>query len=585
MKKIYSSQRKAVSLLKVVFVLLALISSLGAEVKIEENRILVETSTLSAVFEQGVLVSLVRKSDGKVLVRASAEKQTSVYLVYPGGEAVPLGTEVGDRFTLHRINDHRAEIRVEAYDGDGVMTVADDPADGDLIVELGAYSSRPGVRSCRWLLTGIDPELELVAPLFQGIKEPLENPLLQDTFWYWPHRWEAGFAILQGETGGFWIHCRDTRYLYKALKVGIPGDARCLGFDTDAYGPIDDNLSAGGLAWRVNVYEGDWKVPASAYRDWLAEAYGLGAETLPSWAKDVSLALSWCPIDPAVLDALAERISPQKVLLHVSAFRRDRNNYPDYTPSPEGAAFIQKAQDMGFRVMPHVAAIDIDPKHPTYNFIRDFQYRELENKKIVGWTWRGEGPVPESHATRIRLREEDRRVNIRLHAGLSMWRSILAESVRKLNDQLGLKMLFLDVTMNTHNAHNALVENTTATEGMKKLQQTMKSLGNGLLLGGEGRNEITMQDQIFSQVHLFQSWFENIEGLEELKPIRLGEFLFGPWSLSFGYSRLSGQTDWEQFRMKRQVEMGAIPTVTIRTAEEITNPNRGVKLMLELAGK
>lgn len=569
----------------VCFIVCFLVSALNAGVKIEGSQVRVDTATLSAVFEQAVLVSLVRKSDGKELVHSSSKEKQSVFLIYPGNEAVPLGNEETDRFTLLRINDHRAEIRIEAYDGDAVMTIADDPENGDMIVELAAYTSRPGLRSCRWLLTGINPELELVAPFYQGVKEPLEHPLIQDTYWYWPHRWEAGLAILQEETGGFWVHCRDTRYLYKALKVGMPGDARCLGFDTDAYGPIDNNLSSGRLAWRVNVYQGDWKVPAVHYRDWLADAYGLKSQSLPSWAGDVTLALSWCPNDPAVLDALADRIAPSKVLLHVARFRKDRNNYPDYTPSQEGADFIKKAQDMGFRVMPHVAAIDIDPKNSNYNFIRDFQYRELENKKIVGWTWRGEGPVPESHAERIRLRDENLRVNIRLHAGLSMWRSILTESVRKLDDQLDLKMLFLDVTMNTHNVHNCLVENTTPTEGMKKLQETMMSLGDGLLLGGEGRNEITMQDQIFSQVHLFKSWFENIEGLERLTPIQLGEFLFGSWSLSFGYSRLSGKTDWEQFRMKRQVEMGAIPTITIRTVEEITNPNPAVKKMLEDASK
>ena len=164
-----------------------------------------------------------------------------------------------------------------------------------------------------------------------------------------------------------------------------------------------------------------------------------------------------------------------------------------------------------------------------------------------------------------------------------MWRSILAENILKLVETLSLKMIFLDVTMNTHNVHNCLVENTTPTEGMKKLQETIKSLGNGLIMGGEGRNEITVQDQSFSQVHLYKSWFENIEGLERLEPCPLGEFLFGRWSRSFGYARLSGKTEAEQFRMKFHVDMGAIPAITIRSAEEIENPNPGVKEMLELA--
>jgi hypothetical protein len=365
----------------------------------------------------------------------------------------------------------------------------------------------------------------------------------------------------------------------------MPDDPRCLGFDTDAYGPIDDNLSAGSLAWRINVYDGDWQVPAARYRDWLAETYGLKNMPLPPYFKEVTLALSWCPTDPAVLDALAKRISPKKVLLHYSNFRNQRENYPDFTPSEAGAAFIKKAQEMGFHIMPHCPAIDIDPRNPGYLFVQDFQYRELENKKIIGWTWRGEGPVPESDADRQRLRQENRRVNIRLHPGLSMWRSLLSENILKIVDGLSLDMIFLDVTMNTHNVDNCLVENLTPTEGMKRLVQTIKSLGKGLVIGGEGRNEISMQDQAFSQVHIFKSWSENIEGVERIKPCPLGEFLFGRWSRSFGYQRLTGRTPAEEFRMRLHVGMGAMPTLTIRSAAEIERPNPGVKEMLDLAVK
>jgi hypothetical protein len=215
--------------------------------------------------------------------------------------------------------------------------------------------------------------------------------------------------------------------------------------------------------------------------------------------------------------------------------------------------------------------------------VRDFQYRELENKKLIGWTWRGEGPVPESHEDR--LRHKGQRVNIRLHAGLSLWRSLLAEEILKLVKELPLKALYLDVTMNTHNVHNCLVENTTPTEGMKRLQKTIKSLGNGLVLAGEGRNEINMQDQSFSIVHLFKSWFENIDGLERIKPCPLGEFLFGRWSRAFGASRLSGKNPAEQFRIKMQIAFGGIPTITIDSAEEIEKPNAAVEEVLRLAAE
>jgi hypothetical protein len=137
--------------------------------------------------------------------------------------------------------------------------------------------------------------------------------------------------------------------------------------------------------------------------------------------------------------------------------------------------------------------------------------------------------------------------------------------------------------MNIHNSDNGLVESMAATEGMVRLLEMMASLGNGLNLAGEGRNEITMRYQTFSQVHLFKSWQANFPGLERLKPVQLGEFLFGAWCRSFGYARLSGKQDWEPLRMRLQVEMGAVPTITIRTADEINNPNPAVKEMLDLA--
>ncbi|MBN2287933.1 MAG: hypothetical protein JXQ83_01275, partial [Candidatus Glassbacteria bacterium] len=277
----------------VVFLAVSARSVPAGPVTVEGNLVLVETATLQAVLDRGLIISLVRKSDGREMVRSSADEQQALQLVYLKGEAVPLGNEVEDRFQCIQINDNLAHVRVESWYGDGLIAVSTDSTTGDLVVEPGGYASRPALRACRWLLAGIMPGLELVAPFFQGIRLPLEDPLISGTRWHWPFSWEAGLAILQGEGGGFWVCCRDTRYRYKSLQVGVPGDARGLGLETDAYGPVDNNLSAGGLAWRINVYQGGWEVPAAAYRDWLGRAYGLENKALPPWVKEVRLALSW----------------------------------------------------------------------------------------------------------------------------------------------------------------------------------------------------------------------------------------------------------------------------------------------------
>ena len=410
--------------------------------------------------------------------------------------------------------------------------------------------------------------------------------MIANTFWNWPHRWESPLAILQGQKGGLWVHAEDTRNLFKNLQIGVPGQPRALGFDTDAYGPIDNNLSAGGLAWRVNVYDGDWKVPATRYKSWLAETYGLKNVSRPAWMKEIAFSIIWCPADTAILDAIARRIEPRHVLIHIEKFRvfEGYGNFPDFTPSPEGKAFFRKALAMGFHIMPHFPALDIDPQHPAYNGIRDFQYRELENKKLVGWTSRaGEGPIAESHADRIR---PTMGLSImRIHPGSSLWRSVLAENILKTVEELGATEAFLDVTMNIHNVSNCLVENYTPPEGMERLESTMAELGDGLILGGEGRNEVTMRYQAFGQVHLYKSWQTNIPELSRLTTVPLGEFLYGDWCRAFGYHNLFGGNAEADLRLRKQLEQGAVPTISVHNAAEIENPNPGIQSMFEAAQK
>ena len=233
-------------------------------VQAEGNLVRVETRTLKAVLDRGLIVSLTRKSDNRELIKASADQRQAFQLIYAKGEAVTLGNGVGDRFDCLQLNDNLVHVRIDSWYGNAVIAVSTDTLTGDLIVEPGGYASRPGLRACRWLLAGIDPKLELIAPFFQGIRLPLEDSLIVNSHWGWPHSWEAGLAILQGDKGGLWVHCQDNRYRFKSLQVGLPDNPRCLGFETEVYGPIDNNLASGGLAWRINVYEGGWELPPAA---------------------------------------------------------------------------------------------------------------------------------------------------------------------------------------------------------------------------------------------------------------------------------------------------------------------------------
>jgi len=554
---------------------------------IDGERLIVETKTLKARFESGVLASLVRKSDGReLLVESEARSKPVLELLYANQGVSPLSGAPGDRASCRRLNALSAEYRFEGWHGDGVLTIAEEPETGDLVIEPSGYASRPGLRACRWNLAGIAPHLKLVAPFFQGVMLDLEDPLIARSRWAWPHSWEAGMAILQGDEGGFWVHCRDERYRFKALQVGggDSGTERRLGFETEPAGPLDRNLAAGGLAWRLNVHEGDWRVPAGRYREWLRRAYEPRSPR-PAWLEDVRFAVSWCPCQDGLLEALAARLDPASVLLHVPRWRTDPydENYPTYRASAEGRQFIRAARAAGFRVMPHMNSVDMDPTHPVYAYVRDFQYREPVSKSVQGWTWikGGSLPVPESNAARLRHR--DKKTMVKIHPGLATWRSILTENVAEAVEDLGLDAVFLDVTLCIWNTDNGVVEYQTTPEGMRRLIARTAGLGRGLVVGGEGRNEVIAQDLSFAQVHLFRSWQSSAEGLERAGGCPLNEFLFAGLCRSFGYSGLDGSTPESALRMRTHVSLGAIPTVTVRSARELTEPNEAVAEMLALA--
>jgi len=560
----------------------------NASIRVQDNTLHIDTATQTAVLEKGVLTSLKSKITDEVFIRdVDVTSCPALQLLYRSGESVSVDESKFGRVETYALSERRAEVVFHSWDADGVLSVSVEPATGDILVEPAAFSSRSGVLACRWNLAGIRPDLQLVAPFFQGVKLPIEDPLIKDSHWEWPFFWEAGLAILQGKRGGFWVHTQDNRFRYKALHVGTAGDPQRMGFETQAYGPIDDNLSAGGLTWRINCFDGDWKVPAARYRQWLWQAYDLQDEQQRRalWVKDVRFAVSWCPTDNAVLDALAQQLDPKTVLLHIPNWRTDPydENYPTYEASDKARAFVQKGRAMGFHMMPHCNAIDMDPSHPAYAYVRDFQYRGIERRDLRGWSWyRGRGlGVPESNAARGINR--DKKVMIKVHPGLSMWRSILGRAILQATQDLKVDTIFIDVTLVSHNLHNCFVEAVTPTEGMHKLIRHVATLGQGLVVGGEGLNEITMQGQSFAQAHLFKSWQDSIEGLERTGGCALNAFLFGELCRTIGYSSLGGRDANQQLRMNMHLEHEAIPTVTIGSAKDILAPNPAVKAMLERA--
>jgi len=184
---------------------LAVSENKQASMRVEGHRIIIHTHTQSTVIEKGFLTSLKSKKTGEEFIKDVAVNEgAALQLIYRGDETISIDQSKFGNIITRQISPLKAEIVFHSWDGDGVISVCVEPDSGAILVEPAAYSSRPGVLACRWNVAGIRPDLDLVAPFFQGTKLKLDDSLIANSHWPWPLYWEAGLAILQSKKGGFW---------------------------------------------------------------------------------------------------------------------------------------------------------------------------------------------------------------------------------------------------------------------------------------------------------------------------------------------------------------------------------------------
>jgi hypothetical protein len=345
------------------------------------------------------------------------------------------------------------------------------------------------------------------------------------------------------------------------------------------------------LVWRFNVYTGDWRVPAARYKEWLWKTYDLEKELAlrPDWHSKLAFAISWCPSDLKLLGAVAEKIDPGKALLHLSNWRKFGydEDYPYFQASAEGRAAVEYCQEKGFHVMPHCSSMEIDPSLPEFAYFDDFSVRELESGRRMGWSWVDSNASMGVPGSDIALRTHKvNKVMIKIHTAFPTWHSVLREQIREAVDDLDLENVFIDVPLCLYNAQRSLVNNTPTTKGFLQEVRHLQDIsrhGAPLFVGGEGLHEITMQRVCFAQVHLLSRTDSAMQA--RTGKCDLNKFLFGNLVRAMGYADLSGNDENSAVYMQSHVDHGTLPTVTVRSAEEIINPNAAVAKMLKLANE
>ncbi len=518
-----------------------------------EDGIAVRAVGFTARIQGGSLTALTA-SDGTQYVRPPTEPRSLT--VFRGDDSSHAATTVEPAATLtpgcpltetysriDRLDAARAEV---CYDIDA--------ATGDLVVRQQVSGSEPGTWGVGWWIADIPLDCAILVPGGSGLRLTQDTPSHVSRFDY-PMSWEAQLVVVEGPRGGFYAWAEDPHGRFKRLVVERCSTGWRIGLITISDAPFDELTSCESVTWRLNCYEGDWRVPARRYREWLQATCHPRplAEQQPAWVKDIRGCVIM-GLDAQVLEALPSRFDASQTLLYLPNWRAagyDRD-YPDYTRArPALQPFLQRAHELGFRTMLHVNYFGVDPLHPAYEQLEPYQVRSPWGKHDKQWwTWPPEEP-------RIRFAY--------INPACQAWRDLFTAAMVRLCQDTGIDALHLDQSICIFNDHHGRIDGLTMLEGNIALHRQLREALPHIALSGEGLNEVTCRYEAFAQRHVWG--LDHTKGtydrrlLEAAHPI--SSYLLGPFTTMYGYLGCASPENDQVYAAWQEAyrHWGVIPTL------------------------
>lgn len=425
---------------------------------------------------------------------------------------------------------------------------------GELVLMQHAKSPKPGVWGVQWTIGSIPLDMNIIVPGYSGLRLTKDSPISSMSFDY-PMTWEAQLVIVEGQGHGFYVWADDPAGLYKRLAVTRTSDGWRLAFTTLNAAPFDAHTECDSAKWRLDVYRGDWRVPASRYRQWAERTFAPTplAQQSPDWVKDVRCCVI-TELDVPMIEALAQRLEAPHTLLYVPNWRTqgyDRG-YPEYDSVDERLEpFLQRAHELGYKVMLHVNYFGVDPLNPLYAQFEPYQVRSpwgAHDKEW--WLWeRADPPIKFAY----------------IDPACKAWRDLFAERMTRLCRTYAVDALHLDQTLCIYNDNNGPIDGVSMLEGNVLLHETLRAALPDVALSGEGLNEVTYRTEAFAQRHVFG--FDHTAGtwdpalLEMAHPI--GSYLLGPYTRIYGYLGVASPANGQLYAAWQQAyaHWGVIPTL------------------------
>lgn len=440
-----------------------------------------QTDTLQATFQSGLLCELKDRKTGQWLIRVDADQLPAERMLF--GKAHPFDLDRAE------IKQQRSPHSVSTQWKDAAGAVVDlqwslDPDSGGLVLRMSARTPFP-VAEMRMTFFGCDMEdhrLVTVSNLgegkvlqgegngaFRGGQElVLEggvhvqsavngffrgDPEKDDYSKLYVH---PLIAMFEGDDSGWVIEGRDLKIGPANLMAKGSGKAVHVGF---IRGFAPETPQPEMFEIRIRAYHGAWQDAVDPYVEWMQN--GLGFTPLeqksPAWVNDIESQASLIAGDMEGLDLLAARLVPSKTFLGRSTTYRNHQmdvNWPDYHVSEPAKAWIKRAKELGFRVGVHVNATGIDPS------FTDLVERFRPGFLVTGKDEQGKDTYWYAEGLR----------HYYCSAAYKPWRDFLIEQLREIVES-GVDVIHLD------EAHTPtgqfLIDGVTAIEGMMLLEKEL----------------------------------------------------------------------------------------------------------------
>lgn len=433
-----------------------------------------------------------------------------------------------------------------------------DPS-GDLVVTP-RCTAPAGVWGVSWSTGAIPLDYAILVPGNSGLRLTRATPGGTHTFDY-PMGWEAQLVVVEGPQCGFSIWADDPQGRFKRLTVERRSDGWHLTLTAINDAPFDALTACESIPWHVNVYRGDWRVPAGRYRAWMEEHFRPTpvARQRPEWVRDIRCLLI-VDADPQILAPLAERVDPRQTVLYVPAWRAagyDRD-YPSYDRPIDGLGeFFEAAHRLGFRVMLHVNYFGVDPLNPLFARFEPHQVCDPWGKhEKLWWLWERAEPV-------IRFAY--------INPAYKPWRDEFVRAMTELCRRFPVDALHLDQTLCIFNDHQGRIDGQSMIDGNVALHRELRAALPEVALSGEGLNEVTCRYEAFAQRHVLG--LNHSEGTYNRRWLAcahpISSYLLRPYTVINGYLGCASPGSDQLYAAWNEAyeHWGVIPTTRIHRSQ------------------